>query len=312
MSSLQPKKVQRFLDALEEPLTWMEPISGYKNIPLVTLEQATSSLQSLIPEIVGMTYLARQIAKEKQGNSTLLLDQIAAIVLYTLEWEPSETSVYRVLNSSLRDRDRSALRPWRPFLKLFVTALAQLPPKAQSVFRGMRGQRLNDYVEGKTIVWWGFSSCTKKMQVLKQEQFMGSQGDRMFFTIECLTGRDISPFSAHPNEEELLLPAARQFQVISVVPQTGGLTMVQLKETVPPYPLLELLPNPTNQPNEVVTIQSKTVVTTQPNKVVTTQPNKVVTTQPNKVVTTQPVLTQQCKLLFHPDDRRISIAIYIN
>ncbi|CAF4896092.1 unnamed protein product, partial [Rotaria magnacalcarata] len=71
-----------------------------------------------------------------------------------------------------------------------------------------------EYPEGKTFVWWGFSSCTSKMSVLQNEQFLGTTGPRTLFTIECDSGKDIRKYSCFQTEDEILLPAARQFKVV--------------------------------------------------------------------------------------------------
>ena len=42
-----------------------------------------------------------------------------------MEW--GNDSFYRVLNRALRSEDRSSLKPWFVFLKLFATALGKLP-----------------------------------------------------------------------------------------------------------------------------------------------------------------------------------------
>ena len=52
------------------------------------------------------------------------------------------------------------------------------------------------------------------MDILENEQFFGSTGARTFFTIECTSGKDIKKHSVFQHEDEVLLPAARVFQVV--------------------------------------------------------------------------------------------------
>jgi hypothetical protein len=144
------------------------------------------------------------------------------------------------LNATLRLENRKKLIPWFLFLKLFLTAFARLPPSNRFVvYRGIKRDMREDYPEGATIIWWGFSSCTSTMGVLKNEQFLGSKGTRTFFSIECTSGKDIRHHSYFQSEDEILLPPGRQFQVVSCLEQSGGLHMIQLKEIEPRYPLLE-------------------------------------------------------------------------
>jgi hypothetical protein len=223
---------------INEPLTMMTPIQGYDQMPLVPLEQAVQPLVPFIPEVQQMAHITKARCKNPPPDS-LTVDQSAAIMLYTLGWEPKESSVYYILNAALRKEDRQVLKPWFLYLKLFFTALSLLPSTPRTVFRGMKRNEKHRYKKGEKVVWWGFSSCTSTMDVLNDEAFLGKSGERTFFTIECQSGKDIQQHSYFKSESEVLLPAAREFKVESIVPQSGGLNMIQLKETQPKYPLLE-------------------------------------------------------------------------
>ncbi|CAF1496471.1 unnamed protein product [Rotaria sordida] len=55
-------------------------------------------------------------------------------------------------------------------------------------------------------------------------------------------GKDIKNHSAFPRECEILLPAARCFQVVACLPQGSDMNIVQLKEIDSPVKLIELGP----------------------------------------------------------------------
>lgn len=57
------------------------------------------------------------------------------------------------------------------------------------------------------------------------------------FTIECKSGKDIRKHSYYPSEDEILLLAATQFKVVACLNHGNGLHMIQLEETIPPFPL---------------------------------------------------------------------------
>ena len=232
------KTWQRFMDIKDEPLRDMTPIRGYDKMPLVSLEQAVQPLIPHIPEIEQMVYIAKKRC-QKPPPDNLTIDQSAAIMLYTLEWIPREDSVYYKLNNALRTEDRQALKPWFLYLKLFFNAMSALPSDRRVVFRGVPEDLKSGYRRGEKIIWWGFSSCTAEQEVLKNETFMGPKGKRTMFTIECESGKDIKQHSYFKRESEILLPAAREFEVKSVFPQADGLCLVHLVETQPKYPLLE-------------------------------------------------------------------------
>ncbi|CAF1381550.1 unnamed protein product, partial [Rotaria magnacalcarata] len=92
-----------------------------------------------------------------------------------------------------------------------------------------------------------------KLSVLQNEQFLGTTGPRTLFTIECDSGKDIQKYSFSQVEDEILLPAARQFKVVACLSQGKDLYMIQLKEIQPQFPLIELIPKPSPSPLSVPT-----------------------------------------------------------
>ncbi|CAF1212643.1 unnamed protein product [Adineta steineri] len=95
----------------------------------------------------------------------------------------------------------------------------------------------NEYPEGKTLFWWGCSSGTTTLSVLQNESFLGKKGPRTIFAIQCYSGKDIRSYSKYQAEDEILLPAARQFKVVGCLDQGGDLYIVQLKEIKSPFAL---------------------------------------------------------------------------
>ncbi|CAF4210566.1 unnamed protein product, partial [Adineta steineri] len=218
------------------------PIRGYEKMPVVSLEEAVTPLIPILPEIQDYVYVAKQRCESVPPDG-LTQDESASIMLYSMEWEPHEKCLYFVLNATLRTEDRRKLQPWFSYLKLILTALEKLPSTRCHVFRGVTSDLTNLYTEGKSFVWWGFSSCTTSIEVLENEQFLGKTGQRTLFTIECDSGKDISRHSYFRKEREVLLLAARQFIVVGCLQPTPGLHMIQLKETKPPITLLQPVSN---------------------------------------------------------------------
>lgn len=74
---------------------------------------------------------------EKGANPhKLTKDEIAAIYLYTMPWPNATASLYYNLNKALRTADRSAAKPYFPYLRLLLSALKKLPPVVGTVHRG--------------------------------------------------------------------------------------------------------------------------------------------------------------------------------
>ena len=231
------KSMQRFTDIPGEPRRMLAPIKGYEKMPLVSLEDTVKPLIPFVPEVDRMVWTVKQQCTAPTEG--LSVDQSASIMLYSLEWSPREESVYYALNNFLRATDRNKLKPWFLYLKLLIYSLSKLPATLRTVYRGVKEDLHASYPKDSTFVWWGFSSCTTSVDVLQVEEFLGKSGTRTMFNIECHSGRDIRHHSFFPTEKEVMLLAARQFQVVGSFDSGSGLHIIQLKEIEPPFPLLE-------------------------------------------------------------------------
>ncbi|CAF4877296.1 unnamed protein product, partial [Rotaria magnacalcarata] len=195
---------QRFSDLVGEHCRMLMPIEGYEKKPLVTLEEAVEPIVEYVPDVRRRVYFAKTKCAELSPGE-LSIDEAASITLYSMEWQPQDKCLYHVLNKTLRNENRQKLTPWFLFLKLILTALGHLPSMARTVYRGVKKDIRHEYPEGRTLVWWGFSSCTSKLSVLQNELFLGRTGPRTFFTIECDSGKDIRKYSCYQAEDEILL-----------------------------------------------------------------------------------------------------------
>ena len=112
----------RFIDDVKS--TNITPVYGYEDYPLLPLQEA---LGPVIPNITGLgNKIVTATAKCYYPNKdSLTRDESASIFIYTMEW--GDQSLYVVLNAALRKKDRSSLKPWFGYLKLFDTALKKLP-----------------------------------------------------------------------------------------------------------------------------------------------------------------------------------------
>ena len=244
-SNAGQKSALRFADLGTLPKRMLAPIEGYEKMPLVSLEEAIKPLVSIVPKVERNVFIVKQNCEEPEDGLTS--DESASIMLYTYESMPQDHSLYVILNATLRLEQRQKLIPWFLYLRLVLNALTRLPSKRRFLNRGVRGDLQAQYPIGKSIIWWGFSSCTSSIGVLECESFFGKTGTRTLFQIDCETGKDVKNHSFMQHEEEILLLPARQFVVASSLDSGNGLHIIQLVETEPKYPLLEPvpLPNPT-------------------------------------------------------------------
>ncbi|CAF3269707.1 unnamed protein product [Rotaria sp. Silwood2] len=242
------QRVLRLTDIAKEPSDFLMPISGYEKMPIVTLEQAVEPLVSLLPAVKTYAYAAKRKCKKPADNLTQ--DESASIMLYSMGWEPLDECLYCALNATLRTKNRTKLTPWFLYLRLFLGALFRLPPiPPLTVFRGVKLDLSSQFPMGESVVWWGFSSCTTSIAVLQMEEFLGKTGERTMFTIQCHSARNIRKHSFYSSEDEVLLLAATEFEVKSVLDQGHGLRTIQLQEIQSSEPLLIPVP-PTTDPND--------------------------------------------------------------
>jgi hypothetical protein len=198
-------------------------ILDYEHLPLLTLEEAVEKIIPLVPHV--MDYVG--IAKKKYNRHSILLspDESAAIYLYTMP-----TKFFSNLNDALRNPNRQVLKPWLHFLKLLITALNKLPPTRTTVWRAVNEHVTFTLDEGKVYTWWDITSCS--MNINSVQQFLGESGT--LFAIETIHGRDISMFSAIPDEQEvIIMPGTRvrtRYQSFNYIDR---LFIIHLEEIVP-------------------------------------------------------------------------------
>jgi hypothetical protein len=210
--------------------------------PLLSLEEACEPLIPIVPRLQAHIWVAKQNSKNPADGLTQ--DESAAIRLYTMEWDAGadepRSSLYSHLNRTLKLIDRTKLRPWFRYLKLFLTALAKLPSAPrQTVWRGVRKDHTADYPPGEDATWWSFSSCTSSLNVLESDLYLGSVGTRTLFSIETMNGRTIRAHSHFQVEDEILLLPGTFFDIKSRLNPAPDLYIIHLSQKRPPYDLLE-------------------------------------------------------------------------
>ena len=230
------------------------PLAGFfpATLPVPTLEQALAPLAAGYPHLHAVTGVSVKLARKKVKKAqikypSLTMDECTAVVLYTIEEEPRETSLYYVMNAALRSKQRAEVRPWRDFIWLLLHALRKLPPvpALPVVFRGCTKAPSELGLEleaGFEVTWAGFSSTATTIEVMST--FVGKAGPRTLYTIALSepVGRDVRDFSLFPTENEVLFPPNMCFEVVSHFDTGGGLIIVQCKQTETIDAILDMTP----------------------------------------------------------------------
>ena len=202
----------------------------------VVLAEGEAPTKMSAIEVDGAIYGAIKATERMEKNGelgVLTRDMAAAIYLYTMD-----CNFYKQLNKLLREEDRTALKPFFPYLRLLLLALRRLPKEQRTVYRGVKLNLKEDYASTDHVVWWSLTSTTNNMAVLSEPQFLGETGKRTIFAIEVKSARNIQKYSAIKKENELLLLPGTPFNVKAVLPQ-GDLTMIQLEEDTSAPPMVD-------------------------------------------------------------------------
>ncbi|MFG2606525.1 ADP-ribosyltransferase domain-containing protein [Streptomyces sp. NPDC048514] len=219
---------QLYLDRLagvkDEGLV-LDAITGVFDTPLMDFRDAVAPVTALLSGLGRHVDRSHDFGKLRSDDvyGGLSADAIAALYLYTCE-----SAFYREINAILRSPDRTKLQPYLPYLRLLFSAVSQLPARTEPLWRGVSLDLRAQYPLGRTVTWWGVSSCTSELGVAKA--FLGSRGKRTLFEVTPARAVGIRAFSAFTGEEEFILPPGTQLKVTDVRAERGGLCTVKLTE----------------------------------------------------------------------------------
>lgn len=207
----------------EEPVNTEIGIDQYKTYPLVSLQNALRNNLKSVKNL--QSALANAKEQCTKSSHDLTENESAAIYLYTMEMSPA--SVYAIINDLLRDNEAMNAQSWFPYLKLLYTAVSKLPSYSGSVWRGVRGNVIQNYRKGMPVCWWSFTSCSTSLSVI--QTFLPKKGQGTIFMIECVSGRRISNYSEHEDEDEILLMPGIRLVVTDILFH-NDMYMVHLRE----------------------------------------------------------------------------------
>jgi hypothetical protein len=220
-----------YLDRLQEVKdegVELPPLEGILSAPMPTFSVAAAPILRLLPTLetkVGQAAVFARMCVTAGRAGRLSEDEVAAFYLYT-----TESPFYRRLNVALRDADRSHVDPYRPYLRLFFSAVSHLDGQRPPLYRGVAMDLSPRYPVGRVVTWWGVSSCTTSLQIARE--FLGTRGKRTLFEVVPQAAVGIRAFSAFTEEEEYVLPPGTRLKVADVKAEKGGLCTIRLEEQV--------------------------------------------------------------------------------
>ncbi|KAF0751170.1 hypothetical protein AaE_006482, partial [Aphanomyces astaci] len=210
-------------DDMEEQ-TGLAPIEGIMDLPLPSTLIDAASVITQVGAIKQCQARGADLVKQNAGSPTRPMDKelYGSIVLYTGNW------IYSQLNSTLRSENRTAIRKYFNYLRVFLEAMCRMPQKEQTLWRGVSVDLFDAYEPGKVITWWGVSSCTSDENVARN--FMRSCGGSCtLLRVRCKTAMDISVLSMFPGEKECLLAPGTQLKVVKRT-RNGNIAEIEVEE----------------------------------------------------------------------------------
>ncbi|WP_405851277.1 ADP-ribosyltransferase domain-containing protein [Streptomyces sp. NBC_00090] len=223
--------LERLTSVKDEGLV-LPPITGVFDTPVMDFRKAVEPVSRVLANLDRFIERSSRFAETKVAEAEagggpygdgLSADAISALYLYTCE-----SAFYREINAVLRSPDRERLVPYLPYLRLLFSAVAGLPAQTRPLWRGVGLDLRSQYPLGRTVTWWGVSSCTSELSVARA--FLGSRGKRTLFEVTPARAVGIRRFSAFTGEEEYLLAPGTQLKVTEVTAERGGLCTVRLTE----------------------------------------------------------------------------------
>ncbi|MCP2346456.1 ADP-ribosyltransferase domain-containing protein [Nonomuraea roseoviolacea] len=216
--------LERLASVKDEGLV-LPAITGVFDTPLMDFREAIRPVAKLLS---GLDWHAEQshqfgVRQAAGAPGELTADEIAALYLYTCE-----SAFYRQINATLRNPDRGQVVPYLPYLRLLFSAVSRLPVRKEPLWRGVSLDLRAQYPLGRTVTWWGVSSCTSELGVA--QAFLGRRGKRTLFEVLPARAVGIRRFSAFTGEEEYILAPGTQLKVTDVKVERGGLCTVRLAE----------------------------------------------------------------------------------
>lgn len=217
--------LERLSSVKDEGLVLPE-ITGVFDTPLLAFPDAVGPVAGLLRGLDRHVQRSHDFGKRlaDQQAGSLSADAVAALYLYTCE-----SAFYREINAVLRHPDRSKLAPYLPYLRLLFSAVSGLPVRTEPLWRGVPLDLRAQYPVGRTVTWWGVSSCTSELGVARA--FLGGRGKRTLFEVRPARAVGIRRFSAFTGEEEFIMLPGTQLKVTEVTTERGGLCTVRLTES---------------------------------------------------------------------------------
>ncbi|CAF1213056.1 unnamed protein product [Adineta steineri] len=183
-------------------------IKGYKNKPLLPLEEALKPFNGKIP------HLDEQIKEAKSkchypSEHNLTHDESAAIYLYSMGG--NENSVYNRLQKSWASNSRTQMKPWFKYLKLLKTGLNKLSNVEVEAWQGtFYDKNLEKTLTSNSLkLYTCMSPCSPSVQQVKNDIHGQANSKKILVGYRSVNGKDVTNYTVNNQKEIMIWPGIK-------------------------------------------------------------------------------------------------------
>jgi len=182
----------------------LEFIDGYLNEPLVSLEEALKPFDDKIDQL---SYYIKE-AKTKchyPSEHSLTRDESAAIYIYTMKW--GHGCLYDRLQEAWESKDRSKLKPWFKYLRLFKSAFDKLPDAKTEIWQGqLFDETLKEQLHDKSFSLYSFMGlCSSSVKEVKEYLEKHGAQQMLLVAYKNVGGKSMIEYTAGNNSNQVLV-----------------------------------------------------------------------------------------------------------
>ncbi|CAF2048126.1 unnamed protein product [Rotaria magnacalcarata] len=205
---LEKSIIERFFNIGISKTNPLRLIDNYLNERLVSLEEA------LQPVAVQIDSLSSYIEKAKANchypsEYRLTLDESAAIYIYTMKWEGQ--CLYDQLQAAWASQDRSEMKPWFKYLKLFRRALDKLPNTNDEIWQGTHYyETLGETLALESSSFYSSMALCSPSNIGIVDYLQANVGTNLIIVgFKSVNGKSISHYSANQSKQIMLWPGIK-------------------------------------------------------------------------------------------------------
>jgi hypothetical protein len=183
-------------------------IKGYRDEPLVSLEEALKPFDGKIDQLFDYIKEAKTKCNYPSEHN-LTRDESAAIYIYTMKW--SNGCLYDHLQAAWRSKDRSELKPWFKYLKLFKGALDKLPNTDTEIWQGISyDEKWKEQLLSNSLpLYSSMGSCSPSEKELKEFLEQNGETKKILIGYESVNGKSVTGYTASNSKEVMVWPGMK-------------------------------------------------------------------------------------------------------